>query len=79
MLMTSKRAPYTPEISPGRVEVTPERPEISPEMLVVLPLMSPFLPLMSPANAEEETAKVKRDAQRIDLKRVMSNSPGDER
>ena len=35
------------------------------------------LPVISPANAEEERAKVKRDAQRTDLMRVMSNSPVD--
>ena len=32
---------------------------------------------MLPPNAEEETATVKSDAQRIDLKRVMSISPDD--
>lgn len=67
-----------PLISPGteRPEISPGRVKVALEMLVVLPLMSPFLPLMSPANAEDDIAKVKRVAQKTDLQRVMSSSPG---
>ena len=51
-------------------------PVMLPEMLDGLPVMLPDLPVMFPAKAEEEMAKVKRDVQRIDLKRFIFNSPG---
>ena len=65
-----------PVISPVRPPViSPERPPvISPERPPVISPERP--PVISPANAEEVSAKVKRDAQRIDLDRFMSNSPG---
>ena len=60
-------------------EVRPPGSAVTLVMLPVLLVMLPALLVMLPvaASAEEETAKVKRDAQRIDLKRVMSNSPND--
>jgi hypothetical protein len=45
-----------------------------PEALVMLPgalVMLPDRLVMFPANAEDETANAKRDAQRIDLKRFI--------
>lgn len=51
-------------------------PVMLPEMLEGLPVMLPDLPVMFPAKAEEEMAKVKREVQRIDLKRFIFNSPG---
>ncbi len=52
--------------------MSPARPVMSP--LMGLPVISPArlmlvgLPVMSPARAAEEIARVKREAQRIDLK-----------
>ena len=56
------------------IEMTPALPvEMSPE--VAMPVeMSPAVALpveMSPARAEEESASVINDAQRVDLKRFM--------
>jgi hypothetical protein len=50
--------------------MSPALPVMSPFVLIDLPVMSPFLPVMSPplASAAEHMAKVKSEAQRIDLK-----------
>jgi len=51
-----------------------------PRMVVIRPpVISPARPVISPENAEEESAKVKRDAQRIDFRCFMSNLPVTER
>ena len=49
-----------------KVNKSPERVNRSPERVN-----------KSPADAEEEATKVTTDAKRIDLMRVMSNSPVD--
>jgi hypothetical protein len=47
------------------------RPVMLPVMLDGLPVMLPDLPVMFPAKAVEETARVKRVVQTIDLKRFI--------
>lgn len=62
-----------PVISPCLPVISPDfATEIEEGLVTVL-----ALPVISPANAEDERAKVNRDAQRTDLMRVMSNSPVD--
>ena len=55
-------------ISPARLCMSPDRLTLV-EMLVVVVEVERLY--MSPANTEDETAMVKSDAQRIDLKRVI--------
>jgi hypothetical protein len=61
-------------MSPSKPVMSPfvpiDLPVMSPFVLIDLPVMSPFLPVMSPplASAAEHMAKVKSEAQRIDLK-----------
>jgi hypothetical protein len=58
-------------MSPIRLVMSPGLLVMSPGLLVMSPgllVMSPARLVMSPANAEQEIAKVKSAAQRIDLK-----------
>jgi hypothetical protein len=55
-------------IESSRPEMLPDVPEMLPESLLGEPEILPGLPEMLPASAAEDIAKVKSDAQRIDLK-----------
>jgi hypothetical protein len=57
---------------PVRVVMLPVRVVMLPSRVVMLPVRV----VMLPANAAEDIAKVKSEAQRIDLKRLIFVSPG---